>query len=159
MAPPRATRSRYHVLPDQVSSRHRTIEIKLPYFMVKGNITIKRYHYYHAWGHKCTSKHYMVLESTTVTIATRRAASVPASIIKDVRLHTISATSYSMVDCCTWHYDATCSTLWHIKGVHHVRLHYYDKIVLVGPLLDGALHLCRNITLILYVIKERCRGT
>lgn len=86
MAPPRATRSRYHVLPDQVSSRHRTIEIKLPYFMVKGNITIKRYHYYHAWGHKCTSKHYMVLESTTVTIATRRAASVPASIIKDVWL-------------------------------------------------------------------------
>lgn len=94
----------------------------------------------------------MVLESTTFTIATRRAASVPASIIKDVWL--TYNISYVVLDGGLLYLTLRRDML---NIVAHQRrapctAPHYDKIVLVGPLLDGALHLCRNITLSFFML-------
>jgi hypothetical protein len=71
------------------------------------------------------------------------------------------ATNYAILDSVnshTYHYNMTCLTSWHIRGMHRVQLHNYAKTRLVGHLLGEALCPHMDVTLLLCAIKRGCRS-
>jgi hypothetical protein len=69
------------------------------------------------------------------------------------------ATNYAILDSVnshTYHYNMTCLTSWHMRGMHHVQLHNYAKTRgVVGHLLGEALCPYMDVTLLPCAIK-RC---